>query len=717
VETPEAASGMDVVIGNQGRVPASSTAGDKDASSAAKKQRTADEEWSKIKGPGAAFASMHEGFNAQEHLVTFSRECIVAMIFLYPIVVRQLGQANFCTSLRVGKGTGDLDETQRLVADWDVVCGSSIHEGILGASQAFRMFVGVGLPAFIFLLLIYLRNENFDLGWRRITQALFDGYMPGKAYWEVIMFLRTGLMIEAGQLQYLSSRCLLMFLLMSICMCGFIELRPYEARDRQVLHNVDLTGMMAIILTIVGGMVCQYEIDADLSAVWQFPESVKFAILVLIMLVNVGTVLYFLVALTFNTMSLQLRAVITTCSDLSVDSNSRLFDWMVRKTYRGMNPVGYFTRNGRHFIDVSALDESERSFLVLSLTETMSACFDSGSKIHTWLLENAIHEGFQRALEARRALMRNLYDTHGGNAFSILNLGFLKLCKVNVRPPDIATSMVAEQHGVPAAGMGKPHSTLKNADGKPATYSSFRLFKGAAAAPSGGAVNEKMQEDEQSSGVTVEELHNALNSVNVDVLERHPNIHRPMWHLKATEEVVQEIDDKEGKPDHYALTWNPGASLSVFEDYAKTWGSLTKNKKMRPEVERRQPDEELWQAMEAETEEFRGSSAFAMKERELEEQYAMMQEEVLTLRLMLQESEASAGNMPMLTSAGNMPMLTDAQENNSIDRSGSPPAEAPAEAPADVPESPAPDPGLTPEQWALLGEPRNASGGRKPVLI
>merc|ERR1719498_2161782 len=185
-------------------------------------------------------------------------------------------------------------------------------------------------------------------------------------------------------------------------------------------------------------MVCQYEIDEDLSESWKFKDNVKLGALCLVVLLNVLTVLYGLAALTFNTICLKMQAIIQSSSDLSVDGTSKLFNWMVRKTYRGMNPVGYFTKNGRHFIDVSKLDEGERRFLVLSLTETMSACFDSGSKIHTWLLENAIHEAFDRAMQARHALVRNMYETNGGRPFALLNLfGVIKLFRVNIRPPDI----------------------------------------------------------------------------------------------------------------------------------------------------------------------------------------------------------------------------------------------------------------------------------------
>jgi len=464
------------------------------------------------------------------------------------------------------------------------------------------------------------------------------------------MFLRTGLMIQAARMSTLSSRCLLMTFVMVICMVLHIELQPYEATDRQVLYYFDILGMISIMITIVVGMVCQYELDADLSDSWNFSDGVKNGCLLLVTLLNLFTVFYGLAALTFNTISLKLQSIMCANSDLSVDWNSRNFDWLVRKTFRGMNPVGYFTRNGRRFIDVSQLDEGERRFLVLSLTQTMSACFDSGSKIHTWLLENAIHEAFDRAMQARNALVANCYEQHGGRPFALVNFfGLIKVFKVNVRPPDIPTSSAADD-ALPGTGDVKNKTNGAKKDENAYTGnnpSTLRLFKKSTAVKgknSRDAAASNMREDEQSSGVTVEELHNALSSVNVDVLERHPNIHRQMLPMQVVE---QKQTEKEGKPDHYALTWDHGASLSVFEDYAKSWGSLSiqKNHPERYVM----PDKDMCASMEKERDEYKGTSAHALKERELEESYAMMQEEIRSLHCMLAEAEAGGGGVPMLS--------------------------------------------------------------------
>jgi len=491
-----------------------------------------------------------------------------------------------------------------------------------------------------------------------------------------------------------------MLLVMVVCLCVQIELRPYEFRDREVLHFFELLGMISIIVTIVAGMICQYELDKDLSESWDFSDAVKNCFLALVVFMNAFTILYGFAALTFNSISLPLQAIINANTDLSVDVNAKRFDKFVRKTFRGMNPVGYFTRNGRHFIDVSQLDEGERNFLVLSLTETMGACFDSGSKIHTWLLENAIHEAFDRAFQARSALVRNLYQTHGGRPFALFNfMGFIKLFRINIRPPDIPASQNAADHKAPgqneqgeiekmvAKGETIVHEAEKiekqgekvvleaekvlegaatkewmlpkrlpkdvNAKGEKAKtgYSLFRVHnkKEHVAIKGHGQENEhKMHRHPDKNfkvhhgeGVTVEELHNALASVNVDVLERNPNIHKPL----VTDSRDQESrKDQDHMPDHYALTWNPGASLSVFEDYAKTWGSLNISKKKNFDSEKRQPDDELWDDMIKESNDHAQHSDYAVQERELEETYAMMNEEIMSLTMLLKDAEARDGD-------------------------------------------------------------------------
>merc|ERR1712194_59329 len=59
-----------------------------------------------------------------------------------------------------------------------------------------------------------------------------------------------------------------------------------------------------------------------------------------------------------------------------------------------------------------------------------------------------------------------------------------------------------------------------------------------------------------------------------------------------------------------------------------------------------------------EREQYKGSSASAMKENELKETYAMMQEEILMLNVILQEAEAANAALPMLLDANRQPALT-----------------------------------------------------------
>lgn len=237
----------------------------------------------------------------------------------------------------------------------------------------------------------------------------------------------------------------------------------------------------------------------------------------------------------------------------------------------------------------------------------------------------------------------------------------------------------------------KLQDTMKKTSRKKEAYSTFRLFKrGTAKQPDDGPkVANKFREEEESSGVTVDELHNALASVNVDVLERHPDIHK-----RPSGPAVQDKRKEAEGPDHYALTWNPGASLSVFEDYAKTWGSLSINKKQRPDIERRQPDEELWEGMEKERDEYRDASDYAEKERQLQNTYAMMQEEILTMKVMLKEVEAADSALPMLAD--------EPDADSAVGESAAIPSD---------------DQTITAEQMALLGEQPSRNGAGELDLL
>jgi len=169
-----------------------------------------------------------------------------------------------------------------------------------------------------------------------------------------------------------------------------------------------------------------------------------------------------------------------------------------------------YIEGDRAFIDVSRLNKHERNFLVSSLIETVFACIDSGQHFHTILLENAICLAFERAKQVREAKLMNSYYKYGSNPYWLVDCIIFKLFKVELRPPDILS-----------------HN--------------------------------------RHEGVTVEELHAALSSVNIDILMHHPSLFN-FGEGRQEEEVAEEVQN--------VVVWNLGASIKTLEDDLQQQGTV-----------------------------------------------------------------------------------------------------------------------------------------------
>jgi hypothetical protein len=217
------------------------------------KKRRRHVDFSRIVGPGAQFASMHEGFALQEHLRTFGREILVSAILLYPICCRGLCQMFTCVEIKgvpADPLVPQLNSKRRLLINLDIICDSPKHEDLIGNASVYFYIILFGVPALIALLMLFLRREVFDLEYRRITQILLDGFKPDKIQWEVFLNLRTGLLIFCTKMDALSDRCLVMLMIIVACICLHIEIRPYDFKDRQILHFFDLFGARGSGLSI-----------------------------------------------------------------------------------------------------------------------------------------------------------------------------------------------------------------------------------------------------------------------------------------------------------------------------------------------------------------------------------------------------------------------------------------------------------------------------------
>jgi hypothetical protein len=309
--------------------------------------------------------------------------------------------------------------------------------------------------------------------------------------------------------------------------------------------------------------------------------------------------LYGIWGIILNTICRTLNAAISV-HPMSVDRFSRCFINLVKKVYRGMHPVGYLVHDGSHFIDISALDDGERDLLVVSLTELVHACFGSGKEIPTWLVENAIHEAFKRAMNAREAMFRALYQNNGTRKKFLLNLFGLRIFEYSQRPPDIP---IEDLHG-------KFVTTTR------------------------GVTMKK----EWCSDITVDELHSALSTVCCDIMDHHPDLYRPPHKQKSKEEAPV--------AKRQPLVWRENAALEVFEESAKTWGSLDNEVPIAcsPSGSElgstpREPEHELAIKMQEETAQFKARNEHDREVEALEKDYKALQDEIAYLTHTLENLE------------------------------------------------------------------------------
>jgi len=505
--------------------------------------------YSLVYGPGQAFASMHEGFALQGAIEIICGEMVAMLILLYPVVLRITFMVNVCRDLYPN---GVKEE--RLLANFDILCGTPNHEAMRSGVSMMRFLLGFALPIFLMFFNFWAQDWVFSLRFRRIFAIFYAGYKPDYFYWQIIILWRNLLIFyAAGMAQQWLYKCFLLSCVLGVSLVLMLVCHPYDRNDREVLHTLEKYIHLVLILTVWIGYVAVKlqlglgdedelglaELILDISdSIWLRRSLGFFAILC-----NYFVVFCVFGAMLYNQVSLPLQAIISQ-SNTDASGSSLWFHKFVKYFFRGMNELCYLKNKiGLPLMDIKQLDESERRFLTESITETMSACIDSGKIFHTWLLQNAIDAAFQRAAEARNAKLRHLYERHGMRNFPLLSLGPLSAFYVTLRPPDIKTDIKSISEGTGKAGDKKLKMKLGD---------SLKVHQ---------------------VGVTVEEFHTALSSVNVDILSRHPDLFQQPGRkfLDRKEEAQEAMTAQEIKSVVY---WYEGSSLQYLVDRLQTAGTL-----------------------------------------------------------------------------------------------------------------------------------------------
>lgn len=462
------------------------------------------------------YNQLHARRHLKKRVQDVFRELLVWLLFTYPILIRSFVKLSTCRDLAVNEKE-PLEEA-RWINNFDLRCDEASVQWYTTRTA----ITVVSLPAVAMLFLFYEVTDLYSLVNRRVTSIFTSGYRPDAYFWEVIMILRTGLMIMCLKIELLTLRCVAMLFvtLGHFCMNYFFQ--PFENGERFALAKFDLSSQVGLMLLMVMGVVVQEERDANLGGAVLENVAAHIALETLIVGYNLVVIGMAIWQAIICPVSRQLQSIVDNGGSVSWTLNHVLH---VVQYVHGMNKVLYYEdpKTGEYIIDASRLNWEERKFFTQCITDLLSACIDSSKELHTWLVRRAIHEAFLRAWRGRKAEARRLYEQRGLRPY---RLGMVSCFAVQVRNPDISLYTEAAE-----------------------------------------------DDDNDILTLTVEELYIALNDVNYDILEHLG----PM--RKAPE--MRNVDlNKTTKREGFGITkWLQGEGLNTLLEELKSTGKLKRPRK------------------------------------------------------------------------------------------------------------------------------------------
>eukprot|EP00928_Gymnodinium_smaydae_P022336 TRINITY_DN18802_c0_g1_i1.p1 TRINITY_DN18802_c0_g1~~TRINITY_DN18802_c0_g1_i1.p1 ORF type:complete len:1489 (+),score=178.62 TRINITY_DN18802_c0_g1_i1:99-4565(+) len=498
-----------------------------------KKEKVEEDDFDINYGSGRRFSKLSERNYLVGKLLDLIRKIIVWVMFAQAITACSLTLQRSCvvfTAVDTTSQAADATVRQyRLLSNYDVLCDSPEYLDYTVGVWTYLVYL-CGVPLMLLAFLVFIGPTIWDRNVRRACAALFDGYKPEYYWWEACTWFRTSAVFACMEVNSSSTfgreAALLGVLMVFICLQVLVN--PYDQRNYNFLNRFELCMLLSVTFLV-------------LTAVLQGLQF-KFAdvFLVLANCIIFGVFTYGALAIVQSTVSLRIQILIE--HGCYVNPAAYAMHQLIRLTM-GINQIYCIAREdyeGR-IINVARLYEYERRFLVKGITDTVGACIDVGKTFHLALVETSIEEGLQRALNARSEKVRQVYYAAGTKPQRVtpLSVGMyvaMRPLDIPPRPSDIPHHPLRLRHlpktlrrfcltvirgdswaeacnatmAVPEKLSTSPEDTLRQeeADANRSLAGGLVVDK----APAGDAV-------------TVEELCTALESVNVDILERHPRLH------------------------------------------------------------------------------------------------------------------------------------------------------------------------------------------------
>lgn len=377
--------------------------------------------WSILAGPGLAYTELHESLAIEVKLKSSLIRCFLAWtLAIYPVYLRGTSRMFACER---------FDNVQRMVLNYDIVCDTEQSiEATKGTSvpgipnHIFPYIICIIVPGALALSLKFYGGDKLrTIQSRRRSAVLFDGFQPDMAWWEVLMFARTGILIVAADNAQPAVRIMILLFVLVIFFGAQFFVRPFQTCLREAIHVFELCALIGVMLVLMVGQIEQMLPD-------QQGLLVQIGIMVCL-LYNLSVFIYGFFIIFVSRVSGDIEAIIEAGSTISVFT--RRVHRLVQ-LFPGVSPVYYYREGDVNLIDISHLTGFEKTSFARMVKDTVSVCIDCSDKFKTWVVERAINEAFRRAMDARQAKLRHIYEQHGTHTFHKW-----KVFSLSLRAPDI----------------------------------------------------------------------------------------------------------------------------------------------------------------------------------------------------------------------------------------------------------------------------------------
>jgi len=393
------------------------------------------QQYTLVKGPGAAFARTSFLRDLQRTWYTVERLSMAWLILTYAPTIRQLLRIASCVTLE--------DEVEgarpRLRDDYGIFCDTDAYKSVQSEVNTALYFFAIMPVAFTTIQLLRQNGKVDDIEGRSVWSILTDGTRPEFWWWESVTMIRTLSFVVISNTFTDVDLCSWVL----IFNAGFFMViteyfEPYSAQDRWVLPRLDRWGMMAVWLMLLGAQVTS-GFGGILTRAGVAMEGEK----VYRYLVTTTIILYQLVLVVYGCTTLMFKLIV---QDLDIYAKAAGFyigpftNLFLKscRWYYGLNDLRVYKEDGKVKLDIGNLQEDEEEVLNECFQDFLVESIFQFGMLRPVLLERAINQVLFKAVASRKARIRAWYMRNGMKVRKLFNIPCLGgCCHISMAAPDV----------------------------------------------------------------------------------------------------------------------------------------------------------------------------------------------------------------------------------------------------------------------------------------